>query len=41
MDSKFHDDQFRHLGNITVIVATILEIVMLVLLIKDSYERCR
>jgi hypothetical protein len=38
--SKFHDDQFRHLSNVTVITATIWEAVMLVLLIKGTYGVC-
>jgi hypothetical protein len=36
--TKFHDDRFRHLSNITVITATILGDVMLVLVIKGISE---
>jgi hypothetical protein len=36
--TKFHDDRFRHLSNITVITATIWEAVMLVLLNEGIYE---
>jgi hypothetical protein len=35
--TKFHDEGFRHLKNITVITATIWEAVMLVLLIEGIY----
>jgi hypothetical protein len=38
MHTKFHDDRFRHLSNITVITATIREAVMLVLLIERIHE---
>jgi hypothetical protein len=33
-----HGEQFSHLGNITVIIATISENIMLILLIEDMYE---
>jgi hypothetical protein len=36
--SKFHENLFRHLSNITVINATIRETVMLVSLIEGFYE---
>jgi hypothetical protein len=38
--TKFHDDQFRHLSNITVITATICKSVMLVSLIKGIHHIC-
>jgi hypothetical protein len=36
--TKFHDDRFRHLSNITVITVTIRDTVMLVLLIEGIYD---
>jgi hypothetical protein len=36
--TNFHDDRFSDLINITVITATILEAVLLVLLIEGIYE---
>jgi hypothetical protein len=36
--TKIHDDRFRHLTNVTVISATILESVILVLLVEGIYE---
>jgi hypothetical protein len=39
--TMFHDDWFRHLSNITVIIGTIWEAIILVLLIEGIYEmRC-
>jgi hypothetical protein len=39
--TKFHEDWFRHLSNITVITSKIWEAVMSVLLIEEIYEvRC-
>jgi hypothetical protein len=38
MRTKFQDDQFRHLSNITVITATVREAVILVLLIEGNYD---
>jgi hypothetical protein len=35
--TKFRDNWFKHLSNFTVITATILEAVMLVLLIEGIY----
>jgi hypothetical protein len=38
--TKFHEDWFRHLGNIKVFTATVWEAVMLVSLIEAIYEVC-
>jgi hypothetical protein len=38
MRTKFHDDQFRHVSDITVIAATIWGAVSLVMLIEGNYE---
>jgi hypothetical protein len=41
MHTKFHDEGFRHLSDIIVTTAKILEAIMSMLLIEDFREICR